>query len=239
MENNIDVDVQVSPSLHPQVILSLPDYDDDTAPYLNMAVESFDVAYHALGKIHNARLQVEKSPTLTPDNRTLMVADFADKHQKAITRKFDSTVAAMSKSIDALDAQLNSPVASDAERLNISGEVRAFMRGMSTAERNNFLNQSLDKLDHSTLRAVLGAPAYLSGMTDDELKARTRMYHARSAPQIEKRLRVMRQVRDLMTSRSGLVFTQLEKAIGSDFGRVQEIRKAHNRATTALNFDSL
>lgn len=127
MEND-EIDVAVSPSLHPQNIQSLADYDDDTAPYLNMAVESFDTAYQALGKIHSARQQVEKSPTLTPDNRVLMVADFADKHLTVITKRFDSTVSAMTKTIDALDAQLNSPVAADAEKLNISGEVRAACR---------------------------------------------------------------------------------------------------------------
>lgn len=110
---------------------------------------------------------------------------------------------------------------------------------MSPADRNKFLSEAVDRLDHATLRAVLGAPAYLSGMTGEEQKMRTRMYHTKAVPQVEKRLRVMRQARDMLTDRGGLVFSQMEKAIGASYARVKTIREAHSRATTALNFDNL
>ena len=46
----LGVDANVTPSLHPQVVASMEDYDDETSGYLDPVLEAFQQAYEQLGK---------------------------------------------------------------------------------------------------------------------------------------------------------------------------------------------
>lgn len=235
----MEVTTNVTPALHPQNLLAIEGVNDDTRPYIAPAVEAFDFAYQAIAKIHEGRTLAEKNQAWTPENRHLIVAEFAEKHQTAITKKFDATHAILTKTINAMDEMLTAPVKADAERVSISGEVRAHVKNLSVKERHDFLNAAHDAGDHQTLRAILGAPSYLSGITDQERTLRTRLYHEKCNPEVANRLQVLRKARAMIEERGGLVFPAVEKAIGTRWDVVQQLRGANGRATAALKFDGL
>lgn len=133
---------------------------------------------------------------------------------------------------------MNTPLESDAEKMNISGEIRNYSRGLPLDERIRFLNDAVKNKDVKTLRAILGAPAYLSGMNDVEQKLRTREYHRAMQPQIGSRLQALTKTRDLLLDRSRLIFEEAQKAMGGSYKEIKRIRELHNRAHDALKFEN-
>lgn len=232
----MDITTTVSPSLHPSNVQAIEGYNDNTKGYVNAVLEAFDTAYQGLGKIHQAKAAASKNQAWNENQQVLIVAEFAEKHQVAITKKFDSAFTSLNKGIDAMEAMLNDPIKADAERLNIAQEIRAHVKGMGMDERVQFLSDAQAAGDIETLRAVLGAPAYLSGMTEQERQVRTRMFHEKQNPETSARLKVMRAALDLLEKRSGLLFGEVEKALGAKWNKVQSLRATQGQAEQALKF---
>jgi len=232
----MEIKPNVTPSLHPANLEAIDGYGDDTKGYINAAVDALASAYDGLAKIHEAKVATSKNQAWNEDQQVLMVADFAEKTQTAITRKFDAAVASLTKGIDAMDAMLNDPIKADAERLNVAAEIRAHVKGLSVDERLKFLSDAQAAGDIESLRAVLGAPSYLSGMTEQERQVRTRMFHEKNSPETANRLKVMRAARDMLLQRGGLVLTEVEKGMGAKWDKVQQLRKHQSAAETALKF---
>lgn len=232
----MDISTSVTPSLHPACIEAIEGYNDDTKGYVNPAVEALSTAYVAIEKIHTARTAAEKNQAWTPETRQLQVANFAEQHQTAITMKFDTAVANMTKTIDAMEGMLNDPIKADAERNHVAGEIRAHVKNMTPEQRHEFLHDAHNAGDVETLRAILGAKGFLSGITETERQTRTRMLHEKLSPEVAHRIRVMRAAREILTDRGGLVFDAIEKGIGAKWDKIQQLRKGQSQADKALTF---
>lgn len=234
----MEIKPNVTPSLHPSNIEAIEGFSDDTKGYVNAAVDALSTAYAGLAKIHEAKVATSKNEAWNENQKVLMVADFAEKTQTAITRKLDSAVASLTKGIDAMDAMLNDPIKADAERTSISVEIRAHIKNLTTDERLQFLTHAHETGDVETLRAILGAPGYLSGISEQERQVRTRMLHEKQSPETSSRLRVMRSALEMLERRSGLVFGEVEKALGAKWDKVQQLRKGQSAAENALKFNA-
>ncbi|MHC8354261.1 hypothetical protein ACYZTL_03225 [Pseudomonas sp. LB3P81] len=225
----MEIHSHVTPSLHPQNISAVPGYNEDIAPHLASAVDALDTAYQGLNAIHKARKGAATNPTMNDAGRLLVVADFAEKHQHLINRKFDYSMSVLKKNIDALETMLNTPlVQSRAD--GITAEIRAHVKGLSVEARHNFLNEALENGDKQTLGSVLGAPAYLSGISQAEQQTRTRMYHRSNAPEAVQRLEATKAAYEMLGRVGGLVHTEIEKAMGASWSKVNDVRTAKQRA---------
>lgn len=233
----MEIKPNVTPSLHPSNIAAIDGYGDDTKGYVNAAVEALSTAYDSLGKIHEAKAAASKNPAFNEHQQVLVVADFAEKHQTFVAQKFDSAVASLTKGIDAMDAMLNDPVKANAERSSVAAEIRAHIKGLTYEQRQKFLSDAHEAGDTETLRAVLGAPGFLSGITEVERQVRTRLMHEKNSPETANRLKVMRAARDMLLQRGGLVFGEVEKALGADWAEVQRLRTRRTAAENALKFN--
>lgn len=130
------VSTVVTPALHPDNVTTLPAYkSDDTRGLLNPALVAFQTAYAGIQKVYDARTALLVDRTRTPESVMLAVSEFAEKHQAAITTKFDLAYAQCTTSISSIEKTLAAPVLEDAERKSISAEVRAYCKGLSTEER--------------------------------------------------------------------------------------------------------
>ena len=122
----LGVDQRVTPSLHPQVVASIEDYDDETKGELQQVVQAFTHAYTVVGQVFDARDAVESDLTLTPADRVLRVADVAEKVMERATRAFDKAAANMRSGIENIEKQLTAPVESRAAQ-TIAVEVRNYV----------------------------------------------------------------------------------------------------------------
>lgn len=69
------------------------------------------------------------------------------------------------------------------ERSSIASEIRAHVKNMNTDERLQFLSHAHETGDIESLRSILGAPGFLSGISENERQIRTRMLHEKQSPE--------------------------------------------------------
>lgn len=236
----IEVIPHVSPSLHPAAIEQLDGFDQDTSPYVASAQTAMSSAYLAIESIHKARAQALKNTALTPDMITLRVADYAEKKQTAVLKELDSARVNLHKAIKATDDMLQTPLEQQSGAGSINTEIRAHFKGLSTGDRVKLIAELNEKADDKSLTAILGAPAYLSGLSDVEHGLYLRQFHERKNPAAAKRLKVMRQAHDLLEQRGPLVFGEITKSVFgnedmSNWKKVEQLRQVRKATDDAFN----
>lgn len=229
----LEVSTKVTPALHPDNVKALDGYGDDTAPYLGPVVTAFSEAYEGVKAVWNAKQQAAKNPTWNEAQQVIQVDDFATKKLRVITKHFDNALSNLSKSVEAIEQQLSTPLQQSGNSA-LAAEIRAHVKTLDAEQRYQFLTDAHQAGDHITLSAVLAAPGYLSGITEVERQTRTRMYHEANAPAVAKRLKVMKAARAMIEERGGLVFSQMEKAIGAPAQKVKALREAKSQAEAAF-----
>lgn len=229
----MSIDTDVTPALHPDNVHALPGYEEHKA-YLAPVETAFSEAYEGLSSVHNARRKARTNPTWNEASQIIHVAQYAEKVQDRVARIIDSTADNLNKGIKALDEMLAGPLEQQSGAGSINQEIRAFVRELSTEERAKFMSEALKRKDARSLTAVLGGPPFLSGLSEVEHGIYLRNYNISRAPDVAKRLESMKAARDLLNERSPLLLKEVEKAIGSDWKKVQRLRQAKSEAEKAF-----
>jgi hypothetical protein len=148
------------------------------------------------------------------EQRIIQLSKLAEKKLAQIAKGFDSTPVTLEKQIAHIETELTTPVESKAAT-GITAEIRAHVKSLPTGKLHDFIQQAVRERDHFTMTAVLGAPAYLSGLNAEFQKIYLRSYHEHTSPELAQRLRVMQSAKTLIEERAGFVFQELEKAVGT------------------------
>ena len=221
-----DIDTRITPALHPDNVREIEGYaEGDVAAVLAPTMTAFDEAYRGIGKVHDAREAAKKNPVWNESMQIIATDDMAQKQLGRIAKGFDSVRANLTKGIEHIEKELSSPVESRAS-VTLAAEVRAHAKGLAPGERMNLVRQAIDGGDHITATAILGAPAYLSGLDANMQATLLRTYHEKHNPVQATRLKVMTGARELIEKRAGLVFTELEKAVGVPPHKARQLREA-------------
>lgn len=231
MSDNIDT--RITPSLHPINVRELDGYDDETAGILSMTEGAFANAYEQLGKVFDASEAARSDPTLTEAAAVVKAADYGDRVLTGIAQRFDGAAANLKTIIDGIERELSAPVESRASN-SLSAEIRSYCKSLPEGERMSFVRKAITDNDARTATAILGAPAYLSGIDAGMQGILTRMFHEHHEPLKAKRLKAAKAGLDLIGERSGLVFSVLSKAIGSDPKKVAKFRSAAAKTAKAF-----
>lgn len=230
------VDIRITPSLHADTLKEVEGYDEElTAPILAPALEALDDAYITLGKLHDGRDAAKKNQAWTEGQQVLAVSDAAGRQQQRLAKKFDNVRVTLDKQIAHFEEALSQPLESRAA-VTIAGEVRKYVKEMPTEARHKFLQDTIDAGDHITASAVLGAPPYLSGIDANTSRVLTRMWHERTSPDLATKLKAVRGAKAVIEQRGGLLFKEIEKAMGAPWSKVNELRKGNDKALAALKF---
>jgi hypothetical protein len=227
------VDTRITPALHPGNVREIDGYDGETAVVLAPTETAFSAAYEGLRKVHDAREKARTNPTWNEAMQVIQTQELADKVFHRVARSFDTTRANLEKGIEHLEGELSRPVESRAAG-GIASEVRAHVKGLPASGRVDLVRQAINEGDHIVATAVLGAPAILSGLDPKMQAILTRHYHERHNPGVAKRLKAMVGARDLIEQRAGLIFKELEKAVGMRPDKVKALREAKNASEQAF-----
>ncbi|KQN08608.1 hypothetical protein ASE85_16920 [Sphingobium sp. Leaf26] len=211
-----EIDVRVSLDLDPEAaMLTITDYDDDTASYVGPAKAAFSEAFTSLRAIHDAKAAVAEDPTLTEAGALLKVADYADKRMIAkVYPLWDAASSTLNAKVEAWEKEMTKEVVSKSSQM-VSGEIRAHFKGLKTGERLTTLSQAIRDGDEVVASAVLGAPAMLSGFDEEMKQVMLREYHERFNAPLAKRLRAVTAARDLIDGRMGVLKREVAKAVGT------------------------
>ena len=208
-----EIDTRVAADLHPGVVTALDDYDEDTETILGPTLAAFTEAYSGIGKVHDAKEQARTNPTWNDARQLIETDNFGQKVFGKIAGRFDSAAANLKTIIGGIEKEFAVPIESKASG-TVAGEIRAHVKGLKATERMAFVQAAITDGDIRSATAVLGAPAYLSGLDRDLQATLTRMYHEHHEPVKMKRLKAAQAGLDLIENRGGMLHTQLAKAIG-------------------------
>jgi len=225
------IDTNVTPSLHPQVVASLEDYDDDTSGHLQQVVEAFQQAYEQLGKLHLTKDAAFSDPTMTEAAAVVRTADHAEKVFKIAATRFDKVTANLTSGIANMEKDLNTPVQAHASH-HIASEIRAHIKGQKSPM--DFVRNAIERGDKDTVSAALGAPPYLTGLTPEMQAGLLRMWNEKTNPLAAKRMRAMKAGLDLIGSNAPLLHGEVRRAVGVPQHKIKAFREAKQRADKAF-----
>ncbi|MFN9525753.1 MAG: hypothetical protein ACK561_25645 [Pseudomonadaceae bacterium] len=233
-----NIDPRITPTLHPDNVKNIEGYDEQTAPYLGPTMTAFSTAYEGVRAVWSAREAAALNPTWNEAMQIIHTDDFAQKHFNKICKSFDVTRSNLEKGIAMLEQQLAVPIESKAAQ-SISAEIRTYAKNLPNEKRHAFIQQAIDEGDHTTVSALLGAPAYLSGLDANFQATYVRFWNERSAPEVAQRLKAMKGAKQMIEERAGLVFKELEKAVGAPPHKAAALRQAKTNAEKAFVLQDL
>lgn len=233
MAINGEVKLTVSPTLHPANITSIDGYEAAKG-YVAEAVTALDAAHQSVAHVIEARQKVNLDQSRTPRAKVLMTAQLANKYSANLQKQFESSWGRLEAAIRHSEQELSKPVQEYAGIGNVATEIRSHLKSMSQGERMKFLSAALEKGDERTLKSCLGAPGYLSGMTDVEHDLVVGRYHSKQAPELTARLEVMKAALDKLQRAHPALIKELEKAVGASRQDVERLQAATNEAEAAL-----
>jgi hypothetical protein len=229
----MDLNNRVSLSLHPLCVTKLDGYSDTTKVYAAGAERVLHEAYSGVSSVFAAMDAAKRDLTLNEAGRILKVDDYAQRVFTKVAKQFDTERSNLEKGIAQIEAELSAPVNAKASH-PLASEVRAYVLAMPDNKRAMFVRNAILKGDDTTATAVLGAPAYLSGIDEKVMPVLVRTYHEQSAPEVAAKLTVMKGAQALLEDRGGLLFTNLEEAVGAQPHEVKRLRDAKNRSDKAF-----
>lgn len=228
------IKTQVSPTCHEVNITNLPDYNDSTKGYVSGAVNAMRATYTAIDSVIAARQAVNRDGSRTPKAKVLAVADAAEKYEKQLQNVYEKTWDDLSKRIAHKEAELTKPVQEFAGIGHVASEIRNHLKTLPREERMGFLNEALQRADEKTLKSILGAPSYLSGLTDLEHGHYVKLYHEQASPDIATQIRLMKASQEKLKQAHKVLLKELEGAVGANRHEVTKLRAANNAAEEAL-----
>ena len=230
------IDVCVTPSFQSANIRALKEYDSDTAPLFGPVESAFDLALQTVASIDDARTAAENDLTLTANARVVMTADFADRVTERATRAFDYANTTLTNNVAALEKLLAEPVQSLAANSSVSREIRDHVRGLKAegGSAMSFVTNCINSGDFASASAVLGVPYYLSGLTPEAQTVLLRMFNEKQNPQNARCLAAAKAAQAYLDRNSGLLWKQVEMAVGGDYRKIASLRKGAKASKRAF-----
>ncbi|MFT3666316.1 hypothetical protein [Piscinibacter sp.] len=209
-------------------ISKLDGYEDHAAS-LAGSVAAFDAMHAAVVSIIDARDKSTRDPTLGSEAaQVLKVATFADKLMEAASRKADSAYQSLTAQIKATEEELGRAVAVGTHT-TLATEIRAHAKSEKSPAQ--FVGNLIAQGDAQSVSAILGAPAFLSGLTEDMRAALIKQWNAKRNPALTKRLALLQAVSGKLEHAGASLFGTVERAMGVKYETVKRLRDAQAAAS--------
>lgn len=193
------------------------------------AVTAIDAMHAALASVIDARAKSDRDPELgTEASRVLKVATYADKLMDGAVRKVDAASQHVQSQIKATQAELNKAVTSGTHTA-LATEIRAHAKAQKAPMQ--FVSELIAAGDAQSVSAVLGAPAYLSGLTEQMRVALTRSWNERQQPALSAKLALLEATAERLDRAGAAFIVNVEKAMGVRYDTVKRLRDAQSAAS--------
>ena len=238
------IDTRISPSFHPQCIGSMDDFDSETEGELGQVVSAFTTVYQGIGKVLDARDAALANTAWTEDMQTIKIQEAADRAFAKFAPALDKVHSNMRSGCALIEAALAAPVEASAAQ-SVAAEIRSYVKSLSEAVGSQtdkrvrqsavgFVQAAIQNGDTKTATSVLGAPAYLSGLSPEMHASLLRMYHEKQNPTASKRLRAMQSAMAMIQDRGALIHGELAKLVGKSPAHAAALRDRNTAAEKAL-----
>ena len=210
-----EIDTRVSLDLHPGTVANLPGYEEEEVRAVLTGTEHLlQSAKTALSAIYDAKAAVATDPTLTEAAALLKVDDYATSRMTPVTKQWDKITGTLENNIAQFEKELSAPIVAKASQM-VSGEIRSHFKSLKVSERVAAVQDAINARDEVTCSSLFGAPAYLSGLTEEMHREFTRQWQERINPLVAKRLRAVTAARDYVERTGPLMLKEWHKAVGA------------------------
>lgn len=220
-----------APSLHPLNITEQKHFDVH-GDAVKFVADEFSVLYGGIGKTAQLSKELSKVAHLTKEQKILKIAEVGEKHKHRAMSGLVSMDKNLKEKIQGTEKELSKPFTSGKTEHNI--EIRAHFKNLSSEDRQKQITHAINTGDVLTAKSVLGAPAYLSGFTDDLQKGFTRHYHEINQPELIQRLNLLESTHAKVERAIGFLHGVYEKAIGADVNTVHNLKQDEAKTKAAL-----
>lgn len=221
-----------SPSLDERVITSIENFDEND-PALAQARNAFSDATETLKKIAATRDPLSKDTSKTLEQKLLLMAPLTEKAQERVSRKFDNALKSLTSLAQSVDEGLNKPLEQTTHSA-LCVEIRSYIRNLPKDKRDAFVNDAVTRGDMQVMQSVLGAPAYLSEVSEERKAMWLRQYRERANPIDVMRLAIYRRAIELVQERGPLLHGEFEKVLGGSWKDVNRLRNQVSASDAAL-----
>jgi hypothetical protein len=225
----LDLDPRVVDNLLPKNSKNETEHADVLASMRN----AFEGAYKGLEALGKARSAAAANEAWTPAEQLRRVGEMSDKTVDRVTGAFDKAHKFLTELVSGLDRSLSEPLAAGT-RDQLAVEIREHVKHLPEDKRGAFVGEAMKKNDVRTLQAILGAPAFLSGLGESHHTMFTKQYRSAANPAAVARLEVARKGLELLEKRAGLILREAERAMGGSFAKLKKVREANSAAEAAL-----
>jgi len=229
----VEVSGKVTPTLHPDNVMHLDGYNESTANYVNELSTAMSDIYHSIHDVHVARDTANRNEAWTEATCILKTADMTAKFQSSANAKLNSCLSNLERGYFHNREELTKPVQVSASTGALNSEIRTHFKSLDASERRAQVSAAVVG-DHRTATALLGAPAYLSGLSDIEHAEHLNKFNSIREPERVERMKVQKAGIDMVKRLQGLISDEFTKALGSDWGKVERLRKANSEAERAF-----
>lgn len=223
-----------SVSLAPGNLEALEGYDSDKES-VSEAVTAMSELQQGVQKIIDAREASKRNPAWTEATQIIMTANLADKVSANVTPKVDAALRLLGARITDTESKLKQPLDAGVAT-PVATEVRDHIRGLTVMKRNELVLSLIEKGDTRTLGALLGSgvPAFLSGLTDEQVTVYTEMHNRKRSPQLAQKLTLLRAAHQKLSDAGSLFIVQAERAQGVNASVVAKLKLAQSKAEAAF-----
>lgn len=148
---------------------------------------------------------------------------YASSLMTGALQKYDAANKSLQSQIEATEAELTKSISASTAG-TLASEIRSFCR--THKNPNQFVVELMQSGDEQGVSAILGAPSYLSGLTDDMRKAFTRQWHERRNPQLTGKLALLNAASERLDRAGAAFLVTVEKAMGVDYRVIKRLRDA-------------
>lgn len=188
-------------------------FDADQHPLLGATETAVSEAFEALKSIHDAKAAAATNPTLNEWAQLIAVDSHATKRMDKVYAAWSRTTDTLNNNIATMEKELYAPVESRASR-TMATEIRQHFAGLKDGEKMKALKLAIDNGDETTATAVLGAPSYLSGLSEELHAEYLRDWHNAQRPVEAKKIRAMQAAADMLNDRYKLLTKAHREAVG-------------------------
>jgi hypothetical protein len=221
-----------SPTLNPAHFDAdqFAEWSEDLGP----ARACLDTAFRGLTAIYEARVQLQRDPTITPAAASVKLAKEAERKHQQLFERFPRATEQLTKTIETLERSLIAPLESQSGLGTVNDAIRLHSKGLSVDNRRQFIEEAFINKDEKTLTALLGCPHYLSGLSKGMHDHYLRQFHEMREPATVRRIKVLRDATALMERAFPIALKSVEAALGASFRGAQKMKAVSDASEAAL-----
>ncbi|MFO1209596.1 MAG: hypothetical protein U1E40_10290 [Amaricoccus sp.] len=223
----IDIRTDIPADIHPGILSEHQDVLGQAgtigASVIFEGVKALTDVYTTIGKLNDAKAAWEAaSPKTTrvvggrATEVSLPSPDLIAAAERAFgvaARSVDEQTAALNRNVNALETRVASALTDPYSKTPLGAEIRQHIKGLKDGERLGFVRSLIASNKKSDVAAVLDAPSYLSGLTDDMHSVVRDMAADHFAPTDYRQLRATREVISRVERASGHLLSAFTKVL--------------------------